>query len=283
MLSGAWWTMRIVKQDGSHPGDQDTEHDGDVGLDQAHNGGGSVDNALRILLMFESRKTIRVAEVAREFGIAKSTAHRLLAMLEHHHYVRRSDRTRAYDLGPALLEIGLHRSSSFDLREVARPYLESLRDQTGESCGLLVLDGTEAVMVDFAPATHPVRVVEKIGDRAPAHLTAAGKALLADLDSHELAALYPIGRLKTVTPMSLPTTKDLERELEAVRRHGVATNMEESGPGVVGIAAPVRGPRGRVIAAVLLALPTSRLGEDLVETFGAAVRSTAAEIAKVTR
>lgn len=273
--------------DGAHggrrPAGNDAEVQGDLDVDQAHNVNGSVDNALRILLMFESCAAIRVAEVARELGIAKSTAHRLLAMLEHHRYVSRSDRTRAYDMGPALLEVGLQQSSSFDLREAARPHLESLRDQTGESCGLLVLDGTEAVMLDFVPAAHPLRVVEQIGDRAPAHLTAAGKALLADLDADELAALYPAAELATITPTSLPTTADLESELRTVRQHGVATNVEESGAGVVGIAAPVPGPRGRAIAAVLLALPTSRIGDDLNEAFGATVRSAAAEIAKVTR
>ncbi|MFJ9565255.1 IclR family transcriptional regulator [Streptomyces fuscichromogenes] len=259
------------------------KNDGEANLGQGHTSSGSVDNALRILLMFESHETIRVAEIAREFGIAKSTAHRLLAMLEHHRYVRQSDDSRAYCLGPALLEVGLQQTSSFDLREAARPRLELLRDETGESCGLLVLDGAEAVMVDFVAATHPLRVVERIGDRAPAHLTAAGKALLAGLDPDELSALYPAAAPATATLASLPTVADLAHDLETVRRQGVATNMEESGPGVVGIAAPVPGPRGRVVAAVLLALPTSRLGEELIDTFGATVRSAAAEISKLTR
>ena len=189
--------MRGVKHEGArhpedHAGDRSGVHDRKREVDRdaahAHSASGSVDNALRILLMFESRTAIRVADAARELGIAKSTAHRLLAMLEHQSYVRRSGRTRAYDLGPALLEVGLQQSSSFDLREAARPHLESLRDQTGESCGLLVLDGTEAVMVDFVSATHPLRVVERIGDRAPAHLTAAGKVILSDIYADELAS-----------------------------------------------------------------------------------------------
>lgn len=271
------------RNDGTPDEDHAGAHDADLDKEQAHGASGSVDNALRILSMFESRPTIRIAEVARELGIAKSTAHRLLAMLEHHRYVRRSDHTRAYAPGLALLEVGLQQSSSFDLRDASRPHLEILRDQTGESCGLLVLDGTEAVMVEFVPATHPLRIVEQIGDRAPAHLTAAGKALLADLDTDELAILYPRAELATVTPTSLQTTADLERELEAIRRRGVATNMEESGPGVVGIAAPVPGPRGRAIAAVLLALPASRIGENLIETFSTAVRAAADEISKRAR
>lgn len=266
----ASWRMRVVTRD-------------EAESDEAQPSNGSVDNALRILLMFESREEIRVADAARELGIAKSTAHRLLAMLEHRRYVSRSADGRTYRMGVALLEAGLDQTSSFDLRAAARPHLESLRDKTGESCGLLVLDGPEAVMLDFVAASHSLRVVERIGDRAPAHLTAAGKALLADLSPDELAAIYPSASLTRATPASLPTATDLARELRMIREQGVATNMEESGPGIVGIAAPVPGPRGRAVAAVLLALPSSRLGENLIDTFGDTVRSTAADISKITR
>jgi DNA-binding IclR family transcriptional regulator len=249
--------------------------------DAAPTSSGSVDNALRILLMLESRRTVGVAQVARELGIAKSTAHRLLTTLEHHQYLRRADDSRAYSLGPALLQVGLQQSNSFDLRETARPHLELLRDQTGESCGLVTLEGAEALMVDFVAASHPLRVVERIGDRAPAHLTAGGKVLLADLDPAELNALYPVAELVTGTASSISTLPELATTLESVRRQGIATNLEESGPGIVGIAAPVLGPHERVVAAVVLALPASRLGQDLVDTFGAAVRSAAAAISKV--
>src|SRR5262245_10249896 len=91
----------------------------------------SVDNALRLLLVIEREGRTRVSDAAEVLGVAVSTAHRLLAMLEHHGFARQDPATRAYLPGPALVRIGLSAVRDLELRAIAHPYLEALRDETG--------------------------------------------------------------------------------------------------------------------------------------------------------
>ncbi|NDV04916.1 MULTISPECIES: IclR family transcriptional regulator [unclassified Rhodococcus (in: high G+C Gram-positive bacteria)] len=239
---------------------------------------GSVGNALKILLMFGTVPAVRVADVARELGVARSTAHRLLATLEHHRFVTQQVKSKAYEAGPVLLEVGLRVLADLDLKSVARPQLERLSDVTSESSGLLVLEGRDVVVVDFVPGSHRLRVVERLGDRAPAHLTAAGKAILAALNPFDFRRLYPSETLPAVTPRSVQTRLELEEELDQIRRNGYAFNREESGDGSVGIAAAVVHRNDGVVGAVTLALPISRLNDDLGADFGASVGEAARRI-----
>ena len=236
---------------------------------------GSVDNALRILMLFNSHATVRIADAAAELGIAKSTAHRILTMLEYRGFVQQETASRAYGLGPAILEAGLLAISSSNLRSTARRHLEALRDETSESCGFLVREGSDVVLLEFVEADTPLRVIENVGDRQPAHLTAAGKVLLAYLDEPSLDGLYPDTTLQAWTDASVSSRAELDRVLTEVRRLGIATNLEESGLGVVGIATAVRDLRGQVIGALTVALPASRLGEDLEATLGPPLRRAA--------
>ncbi|UTM39797.1 IclR family transcriptional regulator (plasmid) [Rhodococcus pyridinivorans] len=239
---------------------------------------GSVGNALRILLMFRDSTAVRVSDVARELGVARSTAHRLLTTLERYRFATQQVRGKAYEAGPALLDMGLHALADLDLRSVARSHLEHLCRMTSESTGLLVLEGRDVVVLDFVPGSHRLRVVERLGDRAPAHSTAAGKAILAALNPNDIRRLYPGESLPASAPRSVHTRRALEEELERIRHDGYALNREESGQGSVGIAAAVVHRIDGVVGAVSLALPTSRLNDDLGADFGAFVVETAHRI-----
>lgn len=239
---------------------------------------GSVGNALKILLMFRDNPAVRVADVARELGVARSTAHRLLTTLERHRFAAQQVRGGTYEPGPALLDMGLHALADLDLRSVARPYLEELSTKTAESACLLVLEGCEVVVLDFVPGNHRLRVVERLGDRAPAHSTAAGKAILAALDPMDFRRLYPSETLPKASARAVRTRRSLERELDTIRREGYALNREESGDGSVGIAAAVVHRTDGVVGAVSLALPSSRLDDDLGADFGSSVDEAAHRI-----
>ena len=101
----------------------------------------SVDHALELLLLFRSRPTLRVSEVADSLGVARSTAHRLLVMLVHRGFAVQDPATRAYRPGPRLAEIGLAAVGALDVRARMRPYLTEIAARTGETVSLLVLDG----------------------------------------------------------------------------------------------------------------------------------------------
>ena len=220
----------------------------------------SVDNALRLLLLFRERKSIRLSDASEYLGVANSTAHRLLAMLVHHEFVEQDPGQRTYVAGPALVEIGLAAVRGMDLRTTARPVLEELAARSGETALLSRLEGDTVVCLDSIESKKALRVATQAQLTLPAHCTASGKALLALLPREEFRGLYPPRvRLPGPTVKTIRHRAGLERALEEVRERGFATSVEESEEGLSSIAAAVRDSRGRVVAALSVSGPVSRI------------------------
>ena len=238
----------------------------------------SVHNALTLLTLFRERDQLRVSEAAAALGASRSTAHRLLAMLEYHGFARQDPRTKAYLAGPALVEIGLSALGAVDVRAIARPVLERLSEEVGETVHLVVLQDRSALFVESVETARGLRVGSRLGRLMPAHCTAAGKAILAALPEAELRRLYPGGRLERLTPRSLSTPAELEAELRAVRERGYATNFGQSEDEVAAVAVAVRGPGGRPRAAITVSAPITRLTEADVPAIAAAAARAAAEL-----
>lgn len=220
----------------------------------------SVDNALRLLLLFRERKSIRLSDASQYLGVANSTAHRLLAMLVHHEFVEQDPGQRTYVAGPALVEIGLAAVRGMDLRTSARPVLEELAARSGETALLSRLEGDTVVCLDSIESKKALRVATQAQLTLPAHCTASGKALLAVLPNEEFRRLYPARvRLPGPTVKTIRNRAALERALDEVRERGFATSEEESEEGLSSIAAVVRDSRGRVVAALSVSGPVSRI------------------------
>ncbi len=235
----------------------------------------SVDNALKLLLMFREQQVIRVSEASATLGVGRSTAHRLLAMLEYHGFIQQDADTKAYRSGPALTEIGLAIVHSIDIRAQLRPYLERLRDELGETVHLMVLQGTDALFLDSVESSRALRTSSRIGRTYPAHATSGGKALLAELPPEHLDELYPTGKLPPGTPRSLRTKAELERELRLVRKRGYGSNRGETEPDVGAVAVAIKSSLNRPSAAIAVSAPLSRLSErqeaDVAKSIAAVV------------
>lgn len=219
----------------------------------------SVDNALKLLLMFREQQVIRVSEASATLGIGRSTAHRLLAMLEFHGFIQQDADTKAYRSGPALAEIGLAIVHAMDIRAQVRPYLEQLRDELGETVHLMVLQGADALFLDSVESSRALRTSSRIGRTYPAHATSGGKVLLAELSSERLADLYPGDDLPAETPRSLKTKADLMRELRLVRKRGYGSNRGETEADVAAVAVAMKSSLNRPAAAIAVSAPLSRL------------------------
>lgn len=220
----------------------------------------SVDNALRLLALFRESPELRLSQAAALLGVANSTAHRLLAMLAHHGFVVQDPATKAYRAGPALYEIGLAVARTIDVRDVVRPTLEALADETGETCHLARLEGTMIRYLDAAESTRAVRVVARSGTALPAHHTSVGKVLLAQLSPDELRRRYPEQQLPDApTSRSITRRDELERELVTVRSRGFAVNLGESEEGLSSVAVAVFDRTGRAVAGISCAAPSTRL------------------------
>lgn len=226
----------------------------------------SVENAARVLLMLRERSLLRVAEVAADLEIARSSAHRMLTTLQSQGLLRQDPATRGYTAGPQLVEIGVAVIGAGDLRAEFRPTLERLVNDLGETAHLIVLDGTSIVFLDGVEGRFAIRAAERTGDRAPAHPSAAGKVLLAALPVEQLHERYPTSRLRGGTSEAVTSRRRLEEELEEVRANGYALNLGESELGLHAVAVAVRDPAGKARAAISISGPSVRLTEErLVE------------------
>jgi IclR family acetate operon transcriptional repressor len=238
----------------------------------------SVDRALALLLLLRDRKSMSVSEASRAVGVAPSTAHRLLAALQYRGFVAQDPLTKAYGPGPVLLELGLSVVRGLDIRAQARPVMERLVREVGETAHLAILRGSDILFIESIESDKALRVANRAGMTLPAHATAAGKALLAGLSAAELTALYPVDNLPHSRPRAHTTRAALEQELASVRARGYATNFDESEPDVSAVAAAITDRAGRVRAALTVSAPLSRLDEAQVTRIAEAVLRAAGEI-----
>jgi DNA-binding IclR family transcriptional regulator len=227
----------------------------------------SVDNALRLLELIGEHQILRVSEAAELLGVARSTAHRLLGALRRRGFVLQDKPNGAYRPGPVLNEIGLAAIGRIDIRQVARPVLEELSEQTQETVSLSLLEGRNVRFVDGVESPRSVRVGNRTGLVLPAHCTAAGKAILAALPKIELARRYRDRELVTRTPSSISTWERLEEDLAAIRRRGYAVNAEEGEEGICALAAAVRDLTAAPLASLAVVLPATRMAQTEAAEF----------------
>jgi DNA-binding IclR family transcriptional regulator len=237
----------------------------------------SVDNALRLLLLFRDEPFLRVAGAAEHLGVARSTAHRLIRMLALHGFIRQEPESRAYVPGSALLDVGLSVIGRLDLRRAARPRMEALAAETGETVHLARLELPNVVFVDCVESDKAIRVSSRVGQLMPAHWTSVGKAMLA-VDGRGLEQYSHADRLPVLTSKSIPTRARLDDELVRVRDQGYATSVEESEEGVGSVGVAVVDRSGRVLGGLSVAAPLFRLDDSHLPRFVAAVTRAAADV-----
>ncbi|MDH6590042.1 DNA-binding IclR family transcriptional regulator [Streptomyces sp. SAI-133] len=218
---------------------------------------GAAGNALRAVRLLHECDELRVMDVADQLGVARSTAHRILAMLVFEGFAEQ-DRHKIYRPGPVLRAVrGSQAGPPPDLITTAHPHLQRLSDAVRETTHLMVLEGNGTRFVDGIEGPQALRVSYRTGTLLPAHVTSGGKALLAELAADRLDALYPNGlpRGGARTPEGFD---HLVAELAAVRRQGYAFNLQESERGVNAVGACVRDHTNTAVAAVAVAAPSSR-------------------------
>jgi DNA-binding IclR family transcriptional regulator len=223
---------------------------------------GSVDAALKLLLLLDARGRVRVSDAAAFLGVAPSTAHRLLGTLREHGFVEQDGGSREYLLGPTIVRLGLSALSRVNIRDVARPHIERLSEETGETIHIGVLRGPKVLFVDSVESSRALRVSSRLGALMWAHCTSLGKAMLAQLPPRELRQLFPQEALPTLTQRSTSTRTRLTTELRAVRARGYAVNRGEGEDGVGSVGVAIHDGQGRPVAAICAAAPLPRLGKE---------------------
>lgn len=242
----------------------------------------SVDHALRAATILQMEGGATVSEIADRLGVARSTAHRILAMLVYRDFAVH-DAGRGYRAGP-VLELATHsRSPLSRLRATALPHLNRVADLLNETTNLIVRTGDTTRFLASVECHQALRVGSREGMVFQAHRTTAGLLLLADLPDAELDEIYAAERYRD-RPQDRPELALLRTELKRLRRSGFAVNQERSERGVVAVGVPVRDPQGTAVAGLSVSLPSIRHDphrlQSLVTTLNAAAQALEKDLAE---
>ncbi|MGE0881003.1 MAG: IclR family transcriptional regulator [Acidimicrobiia bacterium] len=237
----------------------------------------TVTKALQVLQAFTYEEPVLgVSELARKLGMGKSSVHRVLSTLAEQGFVTKTEDDR-YRLGLKLHELGQLVVSTLELRQVAHAPLERLRNETGETVHVAVLEGADAMYVHRIESQATLRTFARVGRRVPAHTTSSGKCLLAFGPAGGFDVVVAAG-LKRIGPRSITTEQGLRDAVAKIRANGYAVSVEENEKGVTSIGAPVFGHDGSCIAAVSMAGPSVRVTPEQMPRLVVLVRRCALDI-----
>jgi IclR family pca regulon transcriptional regulator len=240
----------------------------------------SLERGLAILACFSGQMPLLgISDIAQQLRLNRSTVHRYVSTLAVLGYLEQDRATRKYRLGLKVVDLGLAVVNRLELRQVARPHLEELSQETGQTSNMAVLDGTDIVYVERVASPFGIDLNLSVGSRLPAYCTSMGKVLLAFLDESELDRRLGGTQLLRRGPNTIVHSALLVEELRRVRADGYAVNNEELAYGLRSLAAPVRDESGRVVAAINLAVHASTHPlDELTRSLAPRLMATAAKI-----
>ena len=239
----------------------------------------TVDRLVRILDSFSPEKPAwSLTELSVHLELPKSTLHRFLASLESHKILRRNPDDKRWRLGYRLVTWGELASESTGLRHVARPIMRDLVAAMGETVVLTVYQSQEVVCVEKVETSHSVRMTLDVGTRRPPHAGASCKVLMAYLPEEEIQAIIRDKGLPKLCSNTITDPEELAAELGRIRERGYAESREETDLGAWGVATPIRGRSGDVVAAIGIAGPGSRFTDELAQRYATLCHQSAQRI-----
>lgn len=233
----------------------------------------SLSRALTILTeLGEDPKTLE--QLATRLGVHKSTVLRLLQTMQAQRFVTH-DAEHRYQLGAGLFELANRSLEGRDVRTVARPYLNTLNAETGQTVHLAVYESGDVVYIDKLDATQSIRMYSRIGRPAPLHCTAVGKVLVSARPHDTWREIAERIEYKPFTDRTIRTPDAYLAELELVAAQDFAEDHEEHESFVNCVAVPIRNGTGAVVAALSMSVPNMVLGHEQVLAMLPRVRGTA--------
>jgi DNA-binding IclR family transcriptional regulator len=221
----------------------------------------SVDRAVTVLEILAKHGEAGVTEVAEELGVHKSTAFRLLGVLENRGLVAQTQDRGKYYLGAGMLRLAGAAALRMDISQESGPVCRALADELGETVNVAILDDDAAVNIMQARGAASVTAQNWLGRRTPLHATSSGKVLMAYLP-RSARELLVARKLPRFTERTVTAPGELRELLDAVAGQGFATASEELEIGLNAVSAPVRAHDGKVIGAISVSGPAYRVAEE---------------------
>lgn len=222
----------------------------------------SIQRTIDVLLVFTPEQPeLGLTDLVEILDLPKSTVHRAIANLEMRGLLERNQTTGKYRLGLKLFELGMRARRNIDVRDIARPHLEELSRQTGETIVLAILSEDEVLYLDKVDSSKALQAISTVGQRRPLHCTAVGKVLLAGLPHYEVVRIV---EKKGLPPRTLHTITDPERlyeDLSRIREEHYSVDLGEFEEELCCVAAPIMDNTEQVVASIGIAGPLSRFDE----------------------
>lgn len=239
----------------------------------------SVGRALAVLeALARSDREMGVSEISAVTGLAVGTVHRLLTTLAYHGYVRQNAASRKYGPGMKLLSVAA--VAHEQIGGISRPFLSRLMQISQETANLAILEGNSVLYTEQVPPPRMLRIFTEPGNRVPLHTAGTGKVLLAYQTPQVVETIIDRTGLPGATPNTITDRTALLGILEQVRKQGYAIDLEEQEEGVCCLAAPVFTPDDRILAAMSISGPASRLDQSRLNGLIPHVKNVAAALSR---
>ncbi|GAB3296908.1 IclR family transcriptional regulator [Parasphingorhabdus pacifica] len=223
----------------------------------------SVDRAVTVLEMLARNGESGITEIAGELGVHKSTASRLVSVLETRGLVEQLGERGKYAVGFGMVRLAGAAIERMDLPRLGRPFCESLASELGETVNLAVRDDEVAINISQARGTASVTAHNWVGQRTPLHATSSGKVLLACADPEDQDKLLD-RELERYTTRTVVAPEELRKDFDLIVRDGYATSYEELELGLNAAAVAVHDDQGGVIAALSASGPSYRFSRKRI-------------------
>lgn len=239
----------------------------------------SIERALTVLeFLAQSRRGFSISEMSRRLGIPKSSTYLILTTLERRGFLQKNTQTGRYCFGLQLVSLSRSALENLDLREEAKPFLQSLMRKTGLTVHLAVLERNEAVIIEKVEAPGLLKLATWIGRRLDVNCTGVGKALIAFLPEDELDRLSRAKSFARHNDRTIISISAMKRELAGVKQLGYAFDDEEDEVGLRCVGAPIFDTSQKTVAAVSVAGTTSQIPVERVSALAGTVKQAAEEI-----
>ncbi|WP_328604127.1 IclR family transcriptional regulator [Amycolatopsis sp. NBC_00345] len=223
----------------------------------------SVDRAINVLELLARNGESGITEIAGELGVHKSTASRLLSVLESHGLVEQLGERGKYAIGFGIVRLAGAATGRMDIAKLGRQTCQSLAEELGETVNIAIADDGVAINISQARGAAAITTQNWTGQRTPLHATSSGKVLLAYMGDQDRKRVLDLD-LEPYTPRTTVDAEELEHELERVAEDGYAACFEEFELGMHAVAVPIHGPGGEVVAAMSASGPSYRLSKQRI-------------------
>jgi DNA-binding IclR family transcriptional regulator len=243
----------------------------------------TINKALDILEIFLTQKReMSLKELAQAASLNAATAHRIVNVLSNRGYLIQKSKRGKYCLGVKSLGLGNRELEIEAMRNTALSFLKELNKATEEAVNLAVLDTNKVLTIEHVMTNQNYRLqmLTPPGTKNPLHCTGLGKALLSGMNESEIKALFKGKRLYRYTENTITDVNVLRKELQKIKKLGIAEDNEEIELGASCVAAPIKNYTGKTIASISISAPSVRLVGDKLKKVKSSIKSCASKISK---